>query len=280
MNALTPMTDASPPIGADELFAERVRLLVADRYGYSPRPAAMPYLRTVLAQRRAGRSQEDYWQLLQSSASPETELQLLVEGLLNHDTVCGRTPPHFEVLRERILPALARAGRPLRLASLGCSTGEEAYTLALTAVEVFGAAENAPAVEIVGLDLSRRALAVARAGVYPASSLRELTPVQRKRGFLHQADGSYRVRPEIARLVRFAQHNLMLPLPLVTIDAIFCRNVLIYFSPSSVTLVLGYIRDALAPGGWLFLGHTESALHQREWFDPVALTETLTYRRR
>lgn len=278
MTVAVPMLENLPPVGADELFAERVRLLVADRCGYSPRPAAMPNLRTALTQRRAGRPHDEYWRLLQTSSSPDDELQQLVEDLLNHDTVCGRTPPHFEVLRSQILPSLAALGRPVRLASLGCSTGEEAYTLALTAAEVFGTL-NPPPVEIVGLDLSRRALAVARAGVYPASSLRELTPAQRERGFVHCAEG-YRVRPEIARLVRFAQHNLMSPLPLVGIDGIFCRNVLIYFSPASAHRVLGHIRDALAPGGWLFLGHTESAQHAREWFKPIAFAETLTYRRR
>jgi len=131
----------------------------------------------------------------------------------------------------------------------------------------------------VGLDLSSRALTVARAGVYPAASLRELSAAQQERGFVRQADG-FHVRPEVSRLVRFAQHNLMSPLPLVGVDAIFCRNVLIYFSPSSANLVLGHIRDALAPKGWLFLGPTESAPNQREWFEPVAFAETLTYRRR
>jgi len=272
------MIEGSLPAGPDELFAERVRGLVAERCGYAPRPVALPYLRAVLEQRRAGRTHEDYWSLLQASAPSGGELQHLVEDLLNHDTVCGRTPPHFDVLRQQVLPSLASLGRSLRLASLGCSTGEEAYTLALTVVEAFGTT-NSPAVEIVGLDLSRRALATARAGRYQASSLRELTPAQCERGFVRRGNG-FEVRPEIARLVRFAQHNLMSPLPLVGIDAIFCRNVLIYFTPASANRVLGYIRDALTPGGWLFLGPTESALHLRESFDPVTFAETLTYRRR
>jgi len=278
MIAAAPMLEDSLPVGPDELFAERVRTLVAERCGFAPRPAAMQNLRIALTQRRAGRTNEEYWQLLQSSSSSEDELQQLVEDLLNHNTECGRTPPHFEVLRQRVLPALASVERTVRFASLGCSTGEEAYSLALTAVEAFGTI-GGPAVEIVGLDLSQRALAVARAGVYPASSLRELTAAQRERGFVRQSDG-FHVRPEISRLVRFAQHNLMSPLPLVGVDAIFCRNVLIYFSPTSANLVLGHIRDALAPRGWLFLGPTEAAPQQREWFEPVIFAETLTYRRR
>ena len=78
----------------------------------------------------------------------------------------------------------------------------------------------------------------------------------------------------------FLQHNLMRPLPLVGVDAIFCRNVLIYFNTDSAQQALGHIRAALAPGGWLFLGPSESALHLREWFEPVPTADTILYRRR
>ncbi len=277
MTPAPPIADL-PPATAEALFAERVRALVAARCGYAPRPAATPHLVAALVRRRCGRSHEAYWNALQVVDSGSGELQLLVEDLLNHETVCGRIPPHFETLARHVLPALARLGRPLRLASLGCSTGEEVYTMAITAAEVFGGNET-PAVEIVGLDLSGRVLNVARAGIYQLSSLRELSPAQRDRGFLRQADG-FHVRPEIARGVRFLQHNLMQPLPLVGIDAVFCRNVLIYFNPDSAQQVLGHIRASLAPGGWLFLGPSESALHLREWFEPAAFAETMLYRRR
>ena len=273
-----PLIEDLQPATAEALFAERIREMVAERCGYAPRPAAMPYLVATLARRRRDRSLEDYWNALQAAGSGSGELQLLVEDLLNHDTVCGRVPPHFETLGRHVLPALARLDRPLRLASLGCSTGEEVYTMAITAAETFGDS-GSPAVEIVGLDLSARVLNVARAGIYQLSSLRELSPAQRERGFVRQADG-FHVRPEIARGVRFLQHNLMQPLPLVGLDAVFCRNVLIYFNPDSAQQVLGHIRASLAPGGWLFLGPSESALHLREWFEPAAFAETMLYRRR
>lgn len=266
------------PATAEALFAERVRALVAARCGYAPRPAATPQLVAALARRRCGRAPEDYWHALQVEGSGSSELQLLIEDLLNHDTVCGRIPPHFETLGAQVLPALAHLGRPLRLASLGCSTGEEAYTMAITAAETFGD-DGPPAVEIAGLDLSARVLEVARAGIYQLSSLRELSPAQRQRGFLQRADG-FHVRPEIARGVRFLQHNIMQPLPLLGLDVVFCRNVLIYFNTDSAQQVLGQIRDSLAPGGWLFLGPSESALHLREWFEPAPFAETLLYRRR
>lgn len=267
-----------PTHSTEDAFAGRVMDLMAGRYGFSPRTAALPQVRAAIAARQAGRSREGYWRQLVASASCEDELQQLVEDLLNHETECGRTPPHFEALRTQVLPPLAATERPLRLASLGCSTGEEAYTLALAVCETFGSARRVD-VEVVGLDVSRRALAIARAGAYPEGSLRELTAAQRERGFTRGPAG-YQVRPEIARFVRFCHHNLMAPLPLASIDVIFCRNVLIYFSPASANLVLGHIRDALSRGGLLFLGHTESALHQRGWFSPVSFTDTLAYRRR
>lgn len=273
-----PMVEDLQPADAEFAFAGRVRDLVADRCGYAPRPAAMPDLVAAVVRRRGPRSQEDYWRALHAPACGGGEFELLVEDLLNHDTVCGRIPPHFEMLGRQVLPALARHNRPLRLASLGCATGEEAYTMAITAAETFGY-EGPPAVEIVGLDLSARVLNVARAGVYQLSSLRELSAAQRECGFVPRADGFY-VRPEIARRVRFLRHNLMQPLPLVGIDAVFCRNVLIYFNTQSVQQVLGHIWASLAPGGWLFLGPSESALHLRDWFEPVPFADTLLYRRR
>ncbi len=273
-----PEIDDLQPAAAEALFTERVRTLVAERCGFAPRPAASPQLAAALGRRRRGRSQEDYWEALRAADAANSELQLLVEDLLNHDTVCGRIPPHFEMLGRQVLPTLAQLDRPLRLASLGCATGEEAITLAITAAETFGL-HGAPAVEIVGLDLSSRALGVARVGRYRLSCLRELSPAQRELGFIRQTDG-FHVRPEIARRVRFLQHNLMQPLPLVGLDAVFCRNVLIYFNPDSARQVLRHIWDALAPGGWLFLGPSESALHLREWFEPVPFAETMVYRRR
>ncbi len=276
--SLAPQIETVRSTPAEALFAERARALVAKRCGYTPRPAAMPDLVAALTRRRGGRSYEEYWDELEAAEPRRGELQLLVEDLLNHDTVCGRIPPHFEALGRQVLPALARRGRPLRLASLGCSTGEEAYTMAIVATEALGDAA-APSVEIVGVDLSARVLAVARAGIYALSSLRELSPAQRERGFIRQDDG-FHVRPEIAGRVRFLQHNLMQPLPLVGLDAVFCRNVLIYFSTESTQTVLFQIWAALAPGGWLFLGPCESAFHLREWFEPVPFAETILYRRR
>lgn len=264
--------------GAEALFAERVCALMAARCGYSPRPAARASLAATMVRRLGGRTHEAYWRALHDERSGAGEIQELVEDLLNHETVCGRNPPHFDALAERVLLPLARLDRTIRLASLGCSTGEEAYSLAITAAQYFGL-HAGPPIEISGLDLSGRVLAAARAGIYRAASLRELTAVQRDLGFVPHPDG-FQVRPEIARRVRFLQHNLMDPIPLLGLDAVFCRNVLIYFNTASANQVLAHIRAALAPGGWLFLGPSESALHLREWFEPVPCAETMLYRRR
>ena len=263
---------------AEEFFAERVRALVESRCGYSPRPAARPLMVAAIARHRAGRSFDAYWEVINDPRNGAAELQGLVEDILNHETVCGRNPPHFEALALRVLPELRRFDRPVRIASLGCSTGEEVYSLAITAAETYGVA-GGPVVEIAGLDLSARVLAVARAGLYRPASLRELTPAQRELGFVPHPDG-FQVRPSVARHTRFLQHNLMDPLPLVGLDVVFCRNVLIYFNIASARRVLANIRDALAPGGWLFLGPSESALHLRDWFEPVPCAETMLYRRR
>jgi len=177
----------------------------------------------------------------------------LLEAVAVHETFFFRQREDLDALDWRALLARAQAaGAPrVRTWVAGCSTGEEAYTLALLASEALG--EPVP-LELLATDLSRAALARAERGRYGARSMRHVEPALRARHF-EQAGREWVVGEPLRRLVRFAQHNLVTdPPPEPRFELILCRNVLIYFEPATVERVMRSLERALAPGGELLLG--------------------------
>ncbi len=240
---------------------DRAREFLVERFGFWIRDAWLDQLQTrILARMDAsGTGQfEAYWSRLQFAAGRHGEAQKLAEELCIHETHFNRTSGHFDMLRAQVLPALSkgRPGKKIRLASLACSTGEEAYTLAMTACEALSGADS-NVVEVSGLDLSLHALDAAREARYGEFQLRDLHPARRDRWFIRE-EKLWSPKPELRRLVRFHQHNLVEPLPMAGLDVIFCRNVLIYFRPELVRRLIEEFHAALNPGGWLFLGHADS----------------------
>jgi chemotaxis protein methyltransferase CheR len=207
------------------------------------------------------------------------DLQLLIESLTTHETYFFRDLAQLKHLRTAILPRLiddARISgrRRLRLWSAGCSTGEEAYSLAIVALLALhdagegilaqGRARPMPGwkVEVLGTDISGRALDIATSGVYGTgalSSFREAPP-ELLTYFPPTADGTSRqVHDELRELVRFQRFNLIeTQLPIAECDVVACRNVLIYLTPESVRRVQNGLHHALRPGGCLLLGPTDS----------------------
>ena len=191
------------------------------------------------------------------------EAQNMLRALTTNVTRFFREPHHFETLRARVLPDLAaraRAGGRVRLWSAGCSTGEEAYSLALTVLDVL---PEAPAldVRILATDLDRRVLATASAGLYPARAAQSIPAAQRARHFrpvAGEAATRYAAGPALRALVSFRRLNLAGTWPLRgRFDAILCRNVVIYFDEATEVRVWSGLADRLLPGGWLFIGHSE-----------------------
>lgn len=191
------------------------------------------------------------------------EREEMLSALTINVTRFFREPHHFETLRERVLPELAaraRAGGRVRLWSAGCSTGEEAYSLALTVLDVL---PEAPAldVRILATDLDRRVLATGSAGHYPAPAAAPIPAALRARHFRQVAreDGAgYAAGPALRALVSFRRLNLARSWPLRgRFDAILCRNVVIYFDEATERRVWSGLAERLVPGGWLFIGHSE-----------------------
>lgn len=277
-SALEPLT-AATTVSALEL--ELVRKAIAERYGFWVNDSWSGQLANRLAARVAATGRAglgDYISRLNGPGADLAELTQLVESMLNGETHFWRTEPHFDALRDLVVAswrATRSAGQRLRIASLGCSTGEEPYTIAIVLHETLTPAELEE-VEISAVDVNSRSLATARAGLYGPSQLRELSPARRERWFTPER-GQWRVLPELSSRVRFLQHNLMHPLPFSGLDAVFCRNVMIYFKPPVVAACMRELHAALRPGGYLFLGHAESAFGFPEWFEPVPVRDSVLY---
>ena len=185
------------------------------------------------------------------------ELQTALDLLTTNETYFFREPRHFDFLRERIVPE-RRRDASLRLWSAAASSGEEAYSLAMTLAEC---APERPW-EIVGTDISTRVLAAARLGVYPMERARHIPPALLARHCLRGTGGQagrFLIHRDLRARVRFEQVNLNAALPrLGGFDAIFLRNVMIYFDPPTKRRVVERLLTHLKPGGFLIVGHTES----------------------
>ncbi len=152
--------------------------------------------------------------------------------------------------------------------SAGCSTGEEAYSLAMLVCEQLALEQRSHKVQVFATDLDERAIGIARSGSYPEAIVTDVPP-SRLRQFFVKEDQHYRVRKEVREKVLFARHNLLSDPPFSQIDLIVCRNLLIYLDREVQRDILQMFHFALRPGGYLFLGSSESADVANELFAPV-----------
>lgn len=198
-------------------------------------------------------------QYLQTVESSPAELYQMVDLLTTNKTSFFRESAHFDFMKTRILPE-AQGGR-LRVWSAGCSSGEEPYTIAMVLREHFagGAACDA---KVLATDLSKRVLDKAVAGVYEEETLRDV-PVQLIPKYFDCAGAQrprrYSAKKSLRSLITFAPLNLMEEWPMKgPFDVIFCRNVMIYFDKATQERLVNRFWGLLRPGGYLFVGHSES----------------------
>lgn len=194
----------------------------------------------------------DYLELL-TSPRGASELGAFTEAVRVGETRFFRHKPQFDAVLSVVVPALrARGIKKPRAWSVGCASGEEAYTIAL----VLSRAMPGVAADILATDVSRDAIEFATRAIYPRNSL-DHVPSEYRRFFEIDGD-SARVTREVARLVRFEKHNLNAPDRPRGFHLVFCRNVLIYFEPEARKRALEKLVGALEPGGFLFAGYSES----------------------
>jgi chemotaxis protein methyltransferase CheR len=207
-----------------------------------------------------------------------SDLENLAPRLTVPETYFFRNSEQFRALADVALPAIARQRRQLRLLSAGCATGEEAYTLAIVVRE---ALPGWP-VAVTGVDVNPSVLARARRARYPEWSMRATPEVMRRRWFRSVREGIV-VDPEICDAVRFVRGNLAdddnawwIP---GGYDVIFCRNVIMYHTPAHIAAAVNRLIAALAPGGFLFLGHAETSYGRTDGLELRHSHETFYFHR-
>jgi chemotaxis protein methyltransferase CheR len=223
------------------------------------------------------RSYEQYHDLLRDPRAEEWPE--FVNALTTNLTSFFREGHHFTRLVELLKPAYA-ASKRIRIWSAGCSTGEEPYTLAMTLTKAFGASA---AIQILATDLDTAVLNTASRGIYPIARVESLADEWKRLGFLRgkgEHQDQVRIRPELRKLVTFTQMNLLdaqWPLEGGPFQAIFCRNVMIYFDKPTQRDLLRRYHGLLEPEGLLFVGHSESLLDNSLGFQSLGQT---IYRRK
>jgi len=226
----------------------------------------MVYSRLARRLRATGTASFDaYLATVESGSGPEW--QPFVNALTTNLTFFFREQHHFPLLAEHLLNC--RGKGEIRIWCAAASTGEQPYSMAITACEALGTA--AQSVRILATDIDTSVLDRARKGEYPEESLDKVAPELRRRYFLRGAgenQGLVRARPQLQQMISFRQLNLLAPTwpGMQAFDAIFCRNVMIYFDKPTQHRILERFVPLLASGGRLFMGHSETLNQARDLF--------------
>jgi len=245
---------------------ERVRALIHQRAGISLADSKQEMVYSRLARRLRATGIQSFATYLDDleAGRMEREWESFTNALTTNLTSFFREAHHFPLLLEHLVAVRRKDTRPLTIWCSAASTGEEPYSIAMTACEAFNTLT--PPVHIVATDIDTNVLSTASNGVYPMERLDKMSPERLRRFFLKGKgahEGMARVRPELRNLVTFKQLNLLADgWPLEgQFDAIFCRNVMIYFDKPTQRKILGRFVPLMKPHALLFAGHSENFLY-------------------
>jgi chemotaxis protein methyltransferase CheR len=276
MAPLSAWNDAVPEISDRELKA--VVRLVYEKSGITLHSGKKALVTARLQKRVKQGGFATFQQYLDHVQRDTTgdELTALLDAIATNHTSFFREPQHFAFLKDTVLPQLlARpAGQRISGWSAACSTGEEPYTIAMTCIDKCGD-QAGQRVRLVASDLSTKVLKIARAAVYGADKVQSVPYDVLKRHFekgLGAQQGTVRVGAAARQMIEFRQINLLEPALEQVFDFIFCRNVMIYFDATVQQRVVQHLERRLAPGGYLFISHSESLngiAHELTWVAPA-----------
>jgi len=275
---ITRQQNVIPMLSEHEL--EEIRALIERRAGLLFDQSRDRFFHSRIREHMTCRKLVHGQDLLRILKTSNLEYEALLETLLTQETSFFRYPHVFEALEKRVLPEIHvkkfwENPRTLRLWCAGCATGEEAYSIAITLAEALDFTEGWN-LQILATDISRRALEHAERGVYSRRALGELTPKQVESHFAKVGD-QFLIKPRIRNMVTFVPMNLVDGVYLRRYDAIFCMNVLIYFSDEQRVGVIQRLHDSLEPGGYMFLGHAESIAGVNVKFESVVHRDARLY---
>ncbi|QRY80944.1 protein-glutamate O-methyltransferase [Pseudomonas sp. PDNC002] len=261
--------------------------LLEDRTGVVVSEQRRAFLQTSLGARMRELGIADYgsyYRQVTDGPRGAVEWSNLLDRLTVQETRFFRHKASFEVLESYLNQRLEQVGprRPLALWSVGCSSGEEPYSLAMVTAQVLDNAGLAPLFGVTGTDISLSALNRAREASYAARKLDDIAPELATRYFSAQDDGRYRVIPDLAERVCCARLNVLelAKAPMSGMDVIFCQNLLIYFRRWRRREILNRLAERLAPGGLLVIGVGEVADWHHPLLEPVADERVLAFTRK
>ena len=209
----------------------------------------------------------DYVKFLETNVA---EVEILFKDMLIGVTNFFRDPEAFEVLKEQVLPELLKSRQPdslIRIWSVGCSTGEEAYSMAILLLEVMDKIKQHHNVQIFASDIDIEAIEQGRLGVYPDSIAADVSQERLNKYFVKE-DNTYRIKKQIREMIVFAVQNVIKDPPFSKIDLVSCRNLLIYMDTPLQKKILPLFHYTLRPEGVIFLGTSESIGEFTEYFRP------------
>ncbi|MBK4736129.1 CheR family methyltransferase [Noviherbaspirillum pedocola] len=251
---------------------ERIRRLIYERAGIALAAGKQEMVYSRLARRLRAVGVDSFVGYLDAleSDTGHTEWEAFTNALTTNLTAFFREEHHFPLLAEHV-----RRREAVQVWCCAASTGEEAYSIAMTLCEAYGSLT--PPAHILASDIDTNVLATAEAGIYPIERVERLSPERQKRFFLKgqgAQHGLARVRPELRRMVTFKRINLMdASWPLSEpFDAVFCRNVMIYFDKPTQTRILARFAPIIKPDGLLFAGHSENFMYVTDAFSLRAKT--------
>jgi chemotaxis protein methyltransferase CheR len=271
-----------PAHGLSEHELSEIRMLIEERTGICFDESRERFFSTRVKEHLRAKGLDRGTDLLRAIRKSNVDYEALLEGLLTQETSFFRYPSVYQAFEKRVLPELHakkfwKNPRTLRIWSAGCSTGEEPYSIAITIADSLSFSDSWN-VEILATDVGRHALKLAEHGVYSGRSLGSVGPEQLSRHFT-KGSGGYQVKPKLRRLVTFTQMNLASAVYVGRMDMIFCMNVLIYFSEERRRTLVQRFYDTLEPGGYLFLGHSESISKMPVKFQAIVLNDCILYRK-
>lgn len=252
---------------------ERIRKLIYDHAGIALPPAKHDMVYSRLTRRLRACGDKTFAQYLARLERDRAEWEAFVNSLTTNLTSFFREAHHFDILAER-MKAIGTS-RTINIWCCAASTGEEPYSLAITACEAFKTLS--PPVRIIASDVNTSVLAHGERGEYGADRVTKLRAEQVQQFFVRKAgsgEGVFQIKPELQKLVAFRRINLLESAWPVQgpLDAIFCRNVMIYFDKPTQYAILKRFRPLLRPEGAMFAGHSESFLHAADLFRPLGRT--------
>ena len=263
--ALPPTKKAKPaitPLPKPENLLKKIFILLRAQTGHDFSQYKLSTIERRLERRISSHQVETFDEYVKYLQQTPLEVEALFRDLLIGVTNFFRDPEAFKVLEEMIIPKLFTdkpAGSPIRVWSIGCSTGEEAYSIAILLQERMEVLKQTFPVQVFATDIDSQALATARAGLYPTGIAPDMAPERLARFFTPEAnDSAYRINKTIRDMMIFSEQDIIKDPPFSRVDLISCRNLLIYMNSSLQKKLIPLFHYALNPGGMLFLGTAET----------------------